>query len=66
MEPKENKCKIKFQCNSYDCVYFKKDTYSNCDYEFKNKCTSKLAQANAMFLKMKEMGIDLKKGNNHD
>jgi len=63
---KENRCKIKFECSDWcGCVYFKKAKKPNsagnheCHYSIYNyTCTSKVAQANAMVLKMKEMGIE--------
>ena len=55
---KENRCRIKFECLDWcDCVYRKG---YRCNYMITPsfECTSKVAQANAMVLEMKEMGIE--------
>ena len=55
---KDNKCDIIFYCNdTYQdkCVY---GNTQNCKYRVLKECTSKVAQANIMFLKLKTMGLD--------
>ena len=58
-EPKENKVLLEFQCytdNVSECVYFKKRINNNrCMYEMHLNCFSKVAQANALTLKLKEI-----------
>ena len=61
---KQNSCEVEFYCyTNEDCVY---STYPNnnrrCKYFDVNQygdevCKSKVAQANAMTLKLKEMGL---------
>jgi len=61
MDMKENGCRVNFKCMTYDCAYFKLDKTSGnheyCIYDC-GCCSSKVAQANAMILKLKEMGVE--------
>jgi hypothetical protein len=50
---KPNNCSISFPClNMENCVY---RVGKKCKYLFRNDCTSKVAQVNAMTVKIKEL-----------
>ena len=58
-KPKENKAQIEFHCYTDiapECVYYKKRTDSKrCMFEMHLNCMSKVAQVNALTIKLKRL-----------
>lgn len=56
---KPNRCFFEFFCENRDCIYYTHDRhFERCKYEDKDmRCTSKIAQTNAMVDELKKRGV---------